>query len=826
MPDKFNIPTVVIVYGATGDLMARKITPALFHLYAKDKLPKMFHIIGVARRPLTNEQFREHVFKLAEDYAETPEHKRKLEAFCQLFFYHQGQFEQRGDYDKLAREMGLVDKRWHVCSNKLFYLAVPPSYYKTILTHLHNSHLTGPCPPSLRSGAGRRACSPDEGWTRVLVEKPFGNDLKTAQELDELLSNLFKEEQIYRIDHYLGKEMLQNILAFRFSNNFLEESWNNKFVSRIDIRLLEDNDASKRGSFYESVGAFRDVGQNHLLQMLALVTMDNPGTLTADAIRRKRAELLQTLNPSTRDEVRRSTIRAQYEGYRTHTGVDSNSQIETYFKTRACLSSNRWDGVPIYLSSGKGFSKPQKDITITFRNPQVCLNCEPGKDYNNQVVFSLEPEEKIMIKFFSKKPGLDLELQQKELAFTYRTTKERRQYVEEYEKLLLDVIRGDQTLFVSTDEVLPMWQYTDAIIKAWQENGVPIRAYKRGTDEIAEMLTEDEKPSIHRHMLKKEIGLVGLGKMGGGIALQLHDRGWRVYGYNRSKNVTESFVRKGIEGIYDMKEFKEKLKPPRVVLLSVSAGDAVDGILFGKSYNRHPRPDRGSQGDSRLRGNDNGLVEILEKGDIIIDAGNSNYHDTIRRHSLLKKRGIKLVDVGISGGPEGARFGACLMVGGDHKTFEYLEPIFADLSVPRGYRFFDGVGAGHFIKMIHNGIEYGMMQAIGEGFEILKKSSFKLDLTHVVDVYNHGSVIESRLISWLKDAYVQYGTDLKDISGSVSQSGEGKWTVEEAKRLKIKTKIIEDALQFRIDSQKNPSYTGKVVSALRGQFGGHEVELT
>ena len=356
--------------------------------------------------------------------------------------------------------------------------------------------------------------------------------------------------------------------------------------------------------------------------------------------------------------------------------------------------------------------------------------------------------------------------------------------------------------------------------------GVPIRAYKRGTDEIAEMLTEDEKPSIHRHMLKKEIGLVGLGKMGGGIALQLHDRGWRVYGYNRSKNVTESFVRKGIEGIYDMKEFKEKLKPPRVVLLSVSAGDAVDGILFGKSYNRHPRPDRGSQGDSRLRGNDNGLVEILEKGDIIIDAGNSNYHDTIRRHSLLKKRGIKLVDVGISGGPEGARFGACLMVGGDHKTFEYLEPIFADLSVPRGYRFFDGVGAGHFIKMIHNGIEYGMMQAIGEGFEILKKSSFKLDLTHVVDVYNHGSVIESRLISWLKDAYVQYGTDLKDISGSVSQSGEGKWTVEEAKRLKIKTKIIEDALQFRIDSQKNPSYTGKVVSALRGQFGGHEVELT
>ncbi|MCR4263588.1 MAG: glucose-6-phosphate dehydrogenase, partial [Candidatus Roizmanbacteria bacterium] len=676
MSDKFNIPTTVIVYGATGDLMARKITPALFHLYSKDKLPKMFHVIGVARRPLTHQQFREHVFKLAQEHAETAEQKKKLETFCRLFFYHQGRFEERGDYDVLAREMGMVDKKWNVCSNKLFYLAVPPGYYKTILTHLHDSHLTDPC-------------SPDEGWTRVLVEKPFGNDLETAQELDELLSNLFKEEQIYRIDHYLGKEMLQNILAFRFSNNFLEQSWDNTFISRIDIRLLEDNDASKRGAFYESVGAFRDVGQNHLLQMLALVTMDNPGTLTSDAIRRKRAEVLQMLVPPDAEEVRRTTIRAQYDGYRTHSGVSPDSQTETYFKTRACLSSNRWDGVPIYLSSGKGFSKPQKDITITFRNPQVCLNCEPGKDYNNQVVFSLEPEEKITIKFFSKKPGLDLEIQQKELAFTYRTTKERRQYVEEYEKLLLDCIKGDQTLFVSTDEVLPMWKYTDAIMKAWQDNIVPVKSYKRGTDEIAEEQTADEKPDVHVHMLRKEIGLIGLGKMGGGLAQQLHDRGWRVHAYNRTPSVIESFVRKGIHGVYDFREFLEKLKTPRVILISLPAGKVVDGILFGNKNSRHPERSEGSS-DLIDSGSGVGLIDILEKGDMVIDAGNSNYKDTIRRHNQLKEKGMTLVDVGVSGGPEGARFGACLMIGGDRKTFDYLEPIFSDLSVPRGYQFFEG----------------------------------------------------------------------------------------------------------------------------------------
>ncbi|MBI4136480.1 6-phosphogluconate dehydrogenase (decarboxylating), partial [Candidatus Roizmanbacteria bacterium] len=216
---------------------------------------------------------------------------------------------------------------------------------------------------------------------------------------------------------------------------------------------------------------------------------------------------------------------------------------------------------------------------------------------------------------------------------------------------------------------------------------------------------------------------------------------------------------------------------------------------------------------------------IVGEGDILIDAGNSFYKDSIRRSKQLAKRGIRFVDAGTSGGPGGARNGACLMVGGERKTFEYLKPLFDAMAVRGGVQFFEGAGAGHFVKMIHNGIEYGMMQAIAEGFTVLKKSSYKLDLTRVTDIYNHGSVIESRLVTWLKEAYELHGEDLKNISGSVAHSGEGEWTVKTAKKLSVVTKIIEEALKFRISSEKNPSYTGKILSALRGQFGGHSVKI-
>ncbi len=309
--------------------------------------------------------------------------------------------------------------------------------------------------------------------------------------------------------------------------------------------------------------------------------------------------------------------------------------------------------------------------------------------------------------------------------------------------------------------------------------------------------------------MKKEIGIIGLGKMGGGIVLQLLEQGWSVHGHKRTKSTARELIEKGMRFADSPAELVVTISSPRVVWLMVpardktqkGAGNPVDELLFGKE----------------------GIANLLVKGDIIIDGGNSFYKDSIRRSKRLSARGIKFIDVGFSGGPHGARHGGCLMIGGDEKTFRRLEPLFKALALPGGYQFFKGAGAGHFVKMVHNGIEYGMMQSIGEGFAILKKSKYKLDLARVADIYSTGSVIESRLTKWLMKALAQHGEDLRDVSGTVAHTGEGEWTAKAARELKVEAKIIEESFKFRVRSAKKPSYTGKVVSALREQFGGHSV---
>ncbi len=780
-----NIPTVMVIFGVTGDLMAKKITPALFHLHGKNRLPNLFSVIGVSRRPHSDEEFRAHITKLLQKHSDMAKEGRDIKPFLELFSYSQGQFEDKRTYEELARRVAAVDEKWGICSNKLFYLAVPPDLFKTILTSLASSGLTAPC-------------GPDEGWTRVLVEKPFGRDLKTANELDELLGSLFREMQIYRIDHYLAKEMLQNVLSFRFSNALFEQSWNNQSIDSIRIRLLERMGVEDRGSFYDGLGCLRDVGQNHLLQMLALVTMDNPGRPDAAAIRSERARVLQTLKVPSPDEARRFSFRAQYEGYHGVKGVKPDSRTETYFKIKGFLQSPRWQGVPIIMESGKRIGEQTKEIAVVFKHPEPCL-CPPGeeKHYQSEVVFGIEPKEGITIKFWSKKPGLNTGIHRQALDFLYREEKSGSQYVEEYEKLLLDCIVGDQTLFVSTEEVKAMWKFTDAYAKAWEGSAVPLHAYKPDTLDVLSASGAVDGAQLSE--MKKEIGIIGLGRMGGNMALRLAEKGWRVVAYNRTEAVTREFEKEGISGAYSIPELVSRLSPPRVVWLMLTAGSPIDQTIEV-------------------------LAKHLQKGDIVVDGGNSFYKDAIRRHEALAKAGITFVDVGVSGGPKGARSGACLMVGGDKGTYEHLQPLFLDFAVRNGVQFFEGAGAGHFVKMVHNGIEYGMMQAIAEGFAILKNSKYRLDLTRIADIYNHGSVIESRLVGWLKRALEVRGEDLKGVSGKVGHTGEGEWTVETANELGLKAKIIEGALQFRKESEKNPdTYTGKVLSALREQFGMHPV---
>jgi glucose-6-phosphate 1-dehydrogenase len=782
-----EIPTIFVVLGATGDLVKKKIAPALYNLFEKDNLPKQFRVVGFARRDLGDQGFKDSVREIlvARDSNTNTE---KLEAFLNLFSYTDGFFDAIEGYHKLQTHLKEIDDQWGVCTNKLFYLAVPPTSYEPILNNLAASGLTKPC-------------SDQEGWTRVIIEKPFGNDLNTARNLDKTLAKFFKEIQIYRLDHYLGKEALQDILAFRFLNNLFEHNWNNTFIEKIEIKLWEKIGVENRGNFYDTVGAFKDVGQNHLLQMLALVTMDRVESLTTESIRTAREQVLEQLIPLTLGDIKKYTFRAQYDGYKTIAGVASDTTIETYFKVTAFLASPRWTGVPIVMEGGKRLKEQRKEIVVHLKHPSPCL-CPPDakEHYQNKITFSLEPKEGVSFDLLRKKPGLKFEIEKKESHFPLRENRAAGQYTEEYEKLLYDCILGDQSLFVSSKEIEAMWRYTDPIVKAWEKGSVPLASYQPDTNEAvvaSEYINNSfTAPNIS---IKKEIGVIGLGKMGGNIARQLSKKGWQVYGYNRTNEVTDAMAVEGIKPTHSVKELIERLESPRVVWLMVPAGKPVDDMLFGKE----------------------GIAKLLKKGDIVIDGGNSFYKDSIVRGKKLAKMGIHFMDSGTSGGPKGALLGACLMVGGQKEDFEKYEPLFKDLALDGSYQFFEGYGAGHFTKMIHNGIEYGMMQAIAEGFAVLKKSKYKLDVTRVADIYNHGSVIESRLTDWLHNAFVVYGENLKGVSGSVGHTGEGAWTVLAAKELGVQAKIIQGALEFRIKSEKNPSYAGQVLTALRNQFGGH-----
>lgn len=790
-----NIPTILVVLGATGDLMAKKITPALFHLFEKQQLPEMFKVVSFARRNLSTLDFQNHIAKVITQYFHSLHRNSNAEEsevgkFFTLFSYKRGFFENEEDYKNLAKTLKEIDAGWGVCSSKLFYLAVPPQYCEVIVNNLATFGLTKPC-------------SGEEGWTRVIVEKPFGKDSKTAAELDVLLGKLFREEQIYRIDHYLGKEMLQNILAFRFCNKLFENNWNNQSIERIEIKLLEKIGVEERGKFYDGIGALRDVGQNHLLQMLALITMNHPSNLDDKFIREKRAEVLKTLKPPSVEEIKSSTFRAQYNNYKEIHGVDSNSTTETYFKIRTFLKSPRWQGVPIIMESGKRLGEQKKEVVVTFRHSMSCF-CSPElkEHYKNKVIFQLEPEEKIIIKLSSKTPGLKMEIEERTFDFAFRDTSRESQYAEDYEKLLLDCIVGDQTLFVSSEEVWTMWEFVDPIVSAWQENVVLLKSYEPGTDWISRESKFIEELPAASPGFKKEIGIVGLGKMGKNIAIRLFKKEWKVSVFCRRLETLEEARTHGLDAFQTFRELVNSLTPPRIVWLMVPAGNPVDEVIFGKE----------------------GLVNFLSEGDIIIDGGNSFYEDSLTRYGRLKDKRIHFVDVGVSGGPKGALLGASLMIGGDRTIFERLEPLFYDLAKEDGYKYFEGAGAGHFVKMVHNGIEYGIMQSIAEGFTLLKRVPYKLDLEKVANIYNHGSVIESKLVGWLEDAYEEWGQDLEGVSSTVGYTGEGEWTIKTAKKLKVHVPIIKSSFDVRVKSAKKPSYTGKILSALRNQFGGHDVK--
>ncbi len=775
-----DTPALFTIFGITGDLAAKKIIPALWHLKREGRLPERLSIIGFARRTLSDDDFKTMVRSAVEKAAKSPVPDDEFEVFFRMFTYRSGTFETPEGFKPLMSHVEEMESTWGVCANKLFYLAVPPTAYEAIFERLAEGKLNIPCDDDL-------------GWSRVLIEKPFGHDRESAADLERQLTRYFKEDQVYRIDHYFFKEIIQGIENFRFSNNLFEKNWDTSTIERIDVRLHESIGVETRGGFYDAVGALRDVGQNHALAMLAAVTMDYPPATDVASVRQNRTNLLTTLAPWTDETLHTHTYRAQYDSYRSIAGVQPNSETETYFALKTELHHPRWAGVPIYLEAGKRMDEARKEIILTLKHPPVCLSCEEGAHGPNKITFRLEPNDEIIVDFWTRKPGFENALEERMMSFFLYEKKNKVQYVEEYAKVLHAAIFGEQSLFVATEEIDALWKFVDPVEDAWRRNIVPLHTYAPDTTPHPDIL--EEIPDLYEAP-KGTVGFIGLGKMGANLARQLIDKRWRVVGFNRSPDATKELERDGIIGAFSLAELVQTLPAPRTLWMMVPH-QSVDAVLEE-------------------------LVPLLGKGDTVIDGGNCPYQESIRRHAELEKRGINFLDAGVSGGPAGARSGACVMVGGNRTLYEKYEGLFRDMSVPNGYLYAGGAGAGHFVKMVHNGIEYGMMQAIAEGFEILKRSELNIDVAETAELYDHGSVIESRLVRWLANAYKKFGVDLTSISSTVAASGEGQWTVDEAHRLGIPAPIIEGSLEFRKQSAQNPSYAGRVLSALRNQFGGHE----
>lgn len=466
-------PTSIVVFGATGDLSRKKLIPSLFDLYQKGFLPVAFKIIGVSRKELSHEEYQEIVKTILSEKGRVSDTK-KLEEFSSHFLYVQGLFDSKEGYKRLVHALAKEDVAFGACANKLFYLAVPPLHYKTIFENLAESELTV-------------ACSDETGWTRILVEKPFGNDIATAQELDQILGKLFNEKQIFRIDHYLAKEVLQDILMFRFSNLLFEPIWNKNYIERVEIKLLEQGDTDTRASFYDSVGALRDVGQNHILQMLAFVAMEDPVELEPARIRDARANVLQSLRPLTPQLLDEACVRGQYKGYQDLPATAPQSQTETYFRMNVFIDNDRWQGIPFRLESGKALREDRTEIKIYFKKTESCL-CPPEAEHHHQniLTFKIQPNEGISILFWAKKPGLTLDLEPKELSFAYRNSPDTMMLADAYEKVLFDGITGDQTLFTSTAEVSAAWNFITPILELWKE--LPLYRYKKGSAGPAEVI--------------------------------------------------------------------------------------------------------------------------------------------------------------------------------------------------------------------------------------------------------------------------------------------------------------------------------------------------
>ena len=470
---------LLIIFGGSGDLAKRKLFPALANLWVKKQMPEKFKIIAVGRKPMDvdallsmgkyPEGFREHIQYVQTDYS--PAGIAKLKSAC-----HQ------------------VCKDTDIPPNYLHYLAVPPDGYAELAKALHDGGMVHP--------------SKGKYWSRLIVEKPYGRDLESAIELDESLLSGFAEKQIYRIDHYLGKESVQNLLVFRFANSVFEPIWNHHYIDHIQINASEFLGVEERADYFDKSGVLRDMVQNHLMQIFCLVTMEPPVNLSAEAIRDEKVKVLRALRPIDVNAIPPMAVRGQYgpgevkgqqvKGYRDEKGVAHGSSTETFVALRMHIDNLRWSGVPFYLRSGKRLARKGTEVVVTFKKlPNVLFNARGQNAQSNRIVFKIQPQEAILLELTSKNPGQSFELSDTSMNFCYSDHFDTS--ADAYERLLLDAILGDPTLFVRSDETELSWSFLDPLLRHWAEHPPRMfpnyRSGSNGPDEASDIILPTEQPT-------------------------------------------------------------------------------------------------------------------------------------------------------------------------------------------------------------------------------------------------------------------------------------------------------------------------------------------
>ncbi|HUZ45515.1 MAG TPA: glucose-6-phosphate dehydrogenase [Terriglobia bacterium] len=497
---KTPAPCAMVIFGASGDLTARKLIPALYYLHCERLLPPGFSVIGCAKTPYSNEKFREAMADAVKKFSEKATvDEPSLTSFIQSLYYLTDDFGDAKAYTQLDELLNKLDSERGTNGNRLFYLATPPSSFPVIVNHLGAAGLAQPKDPG-------------KSWTRVVIEKPFGHDLESARELTATVGSVFKEEQVYRIDHYLGKETVQNLLVFRFANGIFEPIWNRRYIDHVEITVAEELGVEGRGRYYEEAGLLRDMVQNHVMSVLSLVAMESPATFDAVEVRDEKAKVMRAIRPIDFDHLDDFVVRGQYAegwvkgqkvpGYCEEANVASNSSTETFAALKLSIDNWRWADVPFYLRSGKRLAKRVSEIVVQFRRvPHMVFGSKTENPVEpNVLAMRIQPNEGIAINFNAKFPAPTMEIRPVKMEFRYSESFGG-EPPSAYETLLLDCMLGDQTLFTREDAVELAWQLLSPLLDRWREDGAKgLQYYESGSwgPAAADALLERDKRRWHR----------------------------------------------------------------------------------------------------------------------------------------------------------------------------------------------------------------------------------------------------------------------------------------------------------------------------------------